>query len=79
MTKRDQPILATLTKAPYGGDWNPEQWDKDVVLEDIKLFRQAGIDIVTINVFGWTKDQPEEGRYDHQEGCRVRDCQRRAQ
>ena len=64
MTKRDQPILATLTKAPYGGDWNPEQWDKDVVLEDIKLFREAGIDIVTINVFGWTKDQPEEGRYD---------------
>ena len=64
MTKRDQPILATLTKAPYGGDWNPEQWDSDVVREDIKLFREAGIDLVTINVFGWTKDQPEEGRYD---------------
>lgn len=58
------PVLASLAKAPFGGDWNPEQWDDETVREDIRLFREAGIDIVTVNVFAWAKDQPEEGRYD---------------
>jgi beta-galactosidase len=64
LSTRDRPVLASLSKAPFGGDWNPEQWDAETVREDIRLFGEAGIDLVTVNVFGWTKDQPEESRYD---------------
>ena len=49
-----------LHKLPYGGDWNPEQWDKSVWEEDVRLFKQAGIDLLSINIFSWTLDQPDE-------------------
>ena len=52
-----------LTKIPYGGDYNPEQWPEDVWEEDMKLFKQAGIDTVTLNVFSWAALQPSEDEY----------------
>jgi beta-galactosidase len=35
----------------YGGDYNPEQWSKDVWLEDMRLMREAGVNLVTLGVF----------------------------
>lgn len=49
---------------PYGGDYNPEQFDEDVWQEDMRLFRLAHIDIVTLNVFSWAALQPSENTYD---------------
>ncbi|MFC4455401.1 beta-galactosidase [Deinococcus sonorensis] len=51
-------------KIPYGGDWNPEQWDREVWHEDIRLFREAGIDLLSINIFAWTRLQPDEQSFD---------------
>ncbi|PYE53828.1 beta-galactosidase [Deinococcus yavapaiensis] len=51
-------------KIAYGGDWNPEQWDRDVWREDVRLFREAGIDLLSINIFAWTMLQPDEDTYD---------------
>ncbi|WP_438447846.1 beta-galactosidase [Gorillibacterium sp. sgz5001074] len=56
--------MIKLTKMPYGGDYNPEQWPEEVWEEDMRLFRQAGIDMVSVNVFGWGRIQPEEDVYD---------------
>lgn len=53
-----------LEKIPYGGDYNPEQWPEDVWEEDMRLFKLAGIDIVTLNVFSWAALQPNESTYD---------------
>lgn len=47
----------------FGGDYNPEQWEKDVWDEDMRLFRQAHINTATINVFSWALLEPEEGKY----------------
>ena len=47
----------------YGGDYNPNQWPKDIWQEDMKLFRDARINSVTINVFSWAKLQPSENVY----------------
>lgn len=47
----------------FGGDYNPEQWEKDVWKEDMRLFRQAGINTATINVFSWALLEPGEGVY----------------
>ncbi len=51
-------------KVYYGGDYNPDQWDKETILEDIRLFKKAGINMVTLPVFSWAKLEPEEGVYD---------------
>lgn len=50
-------------KVYYGGDYNPDQWDQATVLEDIRLFKIAGINMVTLPVFSWAKLEPEEGVY----------------
>lgn len=51
-------------KIAYGGDYNPEQWDEATWEEDMRLFRLAGIDTVTLNVFSWAALQPSEDTYD---------------
>ncbi|MFD1147062.1 beta-galactosidase [Saccharothrix hoggarensis] len=48
----------------YGGDYNPEQWPRDVWDEDYAAFATAGIDTVTVGVFAWAHLQPAEDRYD---------------
>jgi beta-galactosidase len=47
----------------YGGDYNPEQWDRSVWREDIALMRDAGVNIVTLGVFAWTSLEPSPGEY----------------
>ena len=51
-------------KIAYGGDYNPEQWPEEVWAEDMRLFKLAGIDTVTLNVFSWAALQPGEDTYD---------------
>jgi beta-galactosidase len=48
----------------YGGDYNPEQWPRDVWDEDYKAFDLAGITTLTLGVFAWAHLQPAEDRYD---------------
>jgi len=48
----------------YGGDYNPEQWARDVWDEDYAAFDLAGITTVTLGVFAWAHLQPAEDRYD---------------
>ncbi|NQX60811.1 beta-galactosidase [Paenibacillus qinlingensis] len=57
-------IHPKLPKIWYGGDYNPEQWDKEVMDEDLRMFKLAGIDVATINVFSWALSQPNEDTYD---------------
>ncbi|WP_322922714.1 beta-galactosidase [Paenibacillus campi] len=56
-------ISSKLPKLFYGGDYNPEQWDHETHLADLNLFQQAGIDIATLNVFSWARNQPDEVTY----------------
>lgn len=51
-------------KIAYGGDYNPEQWDEATWAEDMRLFKLANIDTVTLNVFSWAALQPSENEYD---------------
>ena len=57
-------INKKLPKIWYGGDYNPEQWDKEIMNEDLRMFKLAGIDVATINVFSWALSQPNEDTYD---------------
>ena len=48
----------------YGGDYNPEQWPREVWVEDIALMREAGINLVSVGIFSWVLLEPREGEYD---------------
>ncbi|MET8865389.1 beta-galactosidase [Nonomuraea sp. NPDC004580] len=48
----------------FGGDYNPEQWDRTVWKEDVRLMRQAGVNTVSLGVFAWAALEPEPGRYE---------------
>ncbi|TBL68317.1 beta-galactosidase [Paenibacillus thalictri] len=56
-------IHAKLPKIWYGGDYNPEQWDEQTMEEDLRMFKLAGIDVATVNVFSWALSQPDEDTY----------------
>ncbi|MEV6301456.1 beta-galactosidase [Actinoplanes sp. NPDC051861] len=46
-----------------GCDYNPEQWSPDVWREDVALMRRAGVDLVAVNIFGWSNLEPSPGVY----------------
>ena len=54
-----------LTKLLYGGDYNPEQWmdAPEILEEDIRLMKEAGINVVSLGIFAWSVLEPEEGNY----------------
>lgn len=62
MTRQNVPV-----KIGYGGDYNPEQWPREVWDQDYAAFSAAGIDTVTVGVFAWAHLQPAEDRYDFTE------------
>lgn len=49
----------------HGGDYNPEQWlDRpDILLEDVRLMKKAGMNCVTLGVFSWSTLEPAEGEF----------------
>ena len=65
-----------ITKILYGGDYNPEQWPEEIWEEDMRLFRQAGIDCVTLNVFSWAALQPDEETYSFEKLDKIMDMAR---
>ncbi|MFH0174863.1 beta-galactosidase [Streptomyces cacaoi] len=69
MTRRvlDVPGIA------YGGDYNPEQWPEEVWAEDMRLMAEAGVTMVSVNIFSWALLEPAEGTYDFSRLDRVLD------
>lgn len=55
---------ATTRTIAYGCDYNPEQWDRDVWREDVALMQEAGVDLVAVNIFGWSHVEPRPGEHD---------------
>jgi beta-galactosidase len=53
-----------MDKILFGGDYNPEQWPREVWDADHAAFALAHIDTVTLGVFVWALTQPAEDRYD---------------
>ncbi|MEW1808111.1 beta-galactosidase [Arthrobacter sp. SLBN-53] len=48
----------------YGGDYNPEQWPRAVWDEDVRLMKEAGVNLVTLAVFSWSRLETADGVYD---------------
>ena len=48
----------------YGGDYNPEQWPREVWDEDITLMQRGSVNLATVGVFSWARLEPRPGEYD---------------
>jgi beta-galactosidase len=58
----DRPSLAR--GLAFGGDYNPEQWPREIWAEDVRLMHEAGVDLVSVGIFSWALLEPEPGRFD---------------
>ncbi|MFJ5101582.1 beta-galactosidase [Streptomyces sp. NPDC088554] len=54
----------TTPRFAYGADYNPEQWPREVWDEDVRLMREAGVNIVSLAIFSWARIQPAPGTWD---------------
>ncbi|PKQ25372.1 MAG: beta-galactosidase [Actinobacteria bacterium HGW-Actinobacteria-4] len=61
MRAKTWPTIAGLA---YGGDYNPEQWPREVWDEDVRLMREAGVSLVSVGIFSWALLEPRQGEFD---------------
>ncbi|MDP9159358.1 MAG: beta-galactosidase, partial [Acidobacteriota bacterium] len=58
----------TQPKSPpsllLGTAWYPEQWPESLWHADLALMEQAGVRMVRIGEFAWSRMEPSEGHYD---------------
>jgi beta-galactosidase len=47
----------------FGGDYNPDQWPREIWHKDMELFKKAHVNILTLPVFSWALLQPAEDVY----------------
>jgi beta-galactosidase len=59
-----RPFVWPTTGLAYGGDYNPEQWPREVWHEDVALMREAGVNVVTLGVFSWGLVETADGTFD---------------
>jgi len=48
----------------FGADYNPEQWPREVWEEDVRLMREAGVNVVSVAIFSWARLQPTADTWD---------------
>jgi beta-galactosidase GanA len=52
-------------RPPYlGAAYYPEDWPLEQIDEDIRLMKEAGMNVMRIGEFAWSRMEPNEGRYD---------------
>lgn len=47
----------------FGGDYNPEQWSPEVWQEDVRLMREANVNLVSLGIFSWANLEVADGDY----------------
>jgi beta-galactosidase len=51
-------------KLYHGAAFYPELWTPEVIAEDIRMMKEAGINVVRMGEFSWSTIEPEEDRID---------------
>lgn len=60
----ERPTRFPFQCMAYGGDYNPEQWPEEIWQEDVRLMREAGVNLVSLGIFAWAKLEPQPGQFD---------------
>ncbi|MGP3983592.1 beta-galactosidase [Streptomyces sp. KR80] len=64
MTDRIDLFRTRVPGLAFGGDYNPEQWPREVWSDDHRLMKEAGVNLVSVGIFSWAMVEPEPGRFD---------------
>ena len=57
--------LLDKERLKLGVCYYPEHWPKEMWKEDLERMADAGIEVIRIAEFAWTKIEPKEGRFDY--------------
>src|SRR5699024_12768875 len=65
VVKKYNPVSEKMPKMLHGADYNPEQWEKypEILDEDMRLMKLANCNVVSIDMFYWSKLEPEERKF----------------
>lgn len=60
------PVNENYKHMLHGADYNPDQWldTPEVIDEDMRLFKLANCNEMSVGIFSWATLEPEEGKYD---------------
>jgi beta-galactosidase len=58
------PLWPDVPGIAFGGDYNPEQWPREVWDEDVRLMRDAGVNLVSVGIFSWALIETAEAVFD---------------
>src|SRR5262245_60966424 len=60
-----QRLIPGFHRILHGGDYNPDQWQKEpgILDEDYRLMKLAGTNTFSVGIFAWTSYEPEEGKF----------------
>jgi beta-galactosidase len=53
-----------MPRLAFGADYNPEQWDAATWRDDVRLMREAGVNLVSLGVFAWSWIEPRPDAFD---------------
>src|SRR5664279_3104775 len=59
-----QPAFSKPPAILLGTAWYPEQWPESRWDADLVLMQKAGIHMVRVGEFAWSRMEPTEGQYD---------------
>ena len=57
----DLPLPHTML---FGADYNPDQWDRSVWDEDLRLMKELGVNVVSIPILSWAQIEVNEGVFE---------------
>lgn len=57
------PSEPNRRRMAFGADYNPEQWPRETWDEDVRLMREAGVNVVSLAIFSWARLQPERNTW----------------
>jgi beta-galactosidase len=58
------PVNPKFPHFLHGGDYNPEQWPREMWDEDMRLMKLAHCNTMSVGIFSWAKLEPQEGAFD---------------
>ncbi|MFF6957064.1 beta-galactosidase [Streptomyces sp. NPDC008317] len=61
---RQHSVWGRVPRPAYGADYNPEQWDAATWKDDVRLMREAGVNLVSLGVFAWSWIEPRRDAFD---------------
>jgi len=64
MSDRYPPANPKFPHFLHGGDYNPDQWDRQTWTEDMRLMKLSGCNAMSVGIFSWAHIEVEEDKFE---------------